>query len=61
MAKEETQTSKSGEQGNLIEVQPENAEALIKAAKLYKKFQLTRLTALKKEKDQQVAPQNADG
>lgn len=44
--KKETET---GEQMDLIDVQPKNAKPIIAAARLYKKFQAARLTALDKE------------
>ena len=47
-----TKTEEKGEQLDLIDVKPENAEAIIAAARLYKKYQLARLTALGKETDQ---------
>ncbi len=48
MAKE----NKTEEQLDLIDVHPENAKAIVQAARLYKKFQAARSTALAKEVEQ---------
>ena len=47
-----TKTEEPGEQKDLIDVHPKNAKAIIKAARLYKKLQTARLTALGKETEQ---------
>ena len=53
MAKtEKTDTQESGEQLDLIDIAAKNAKPIIKAARLYKQFQLARLGALKKEIEQ---------
>lgn len=44
-----TKTDKGGEQLDLIDVHAKNIKPIIQAARLYKKFQAIRLTALKKE------------
>lgn len=53
MAKaKENETKESSEQLDLIDIQPENAKAIISAARLYKEFQVARSTALAKEVEQ---------
>ncbi len=53
MAKaEKPEAKESGEQLDLIDVKPENAKVIISAARLYKKFQVARSTALAKEIEQ---------
>lgn len=53
MAKtKETKTKGTGEQLDLIDVQPKNAKPIIQAARLYKEFQATRQAALVKEVEQ---------
>lgn len=47
-----TKINETGEQLDLIDVAPKNAKAIVEAARLYKKFQATRLTALGKEIEQ---------
>lgn len=42
-------TKQSGEQLDLIDFHPKNSKPIIEAARLYKKFQATRIAALKKE------------
>jgi len=54
MAKKSKKTKKalSGEQLDLIDVLPAKAKPIIKAARIYKKYQLERLSALAKENSQ---------
>ena len=49
MSKKEEKPEQGGTQLDLIDVSPENAKPIIDAARLYKKFQVTRQTALNKE------------
>lgn len=49
MAKSMQKTVEEGEQGTLIEVGPENGEAIIAAVRVYKEHQTARLALLKKE------------
>ncbi|KKN73497.1 hypothetical protein LCGC14_0400730 [marine sediment metagenome] len=49
MTKKQKEENQSGEQLDLIDVAPENAKAIIRAARLYKELQATRITALNKE------------
>ena len=46
--------SEKGEQLDLIDVTPDNAKELVKAAKLYKKYQAARIEAGVKEADQKA-------
>ena len=47
-----TKNEGEGEQLDLIDVKPENAKKILKAAKAYKKVQKIRLSALDEEKQQ---------
>lgn len=51
---EKNEAQESGEQLELIEVAPENAKAIISAARLYKKFQAARMAEGAKESDQKL-------
>jgi len=51
-SEEMPETVDSGEQLDLIDVAPENAMPIIRAARLYKKFQAARQAALEKEIEQ---------
>ena len=45
-------TDERGKQLDLIDTQPKNAKEIIAAARSYKKFQITRMAALRKEIEQ---------
>ena len=52
--KQKNQTDKTGEQLDLIDVHPKDARPIIAAAKILKKFQVTRSSAQDKENNQKA-------